>query len=91
MLKNEEKKKRRMATDKEQAEVLKKMLQTQEKTNSLLLGLAGISVLGRAKKAITNRRSESTPGAFNLRDRTLLPSFSDAGRTQAFTEKLKEQ
>ena len=80
-----------MATDKEQAEVLKKMLQTQEKTNSLLLGLAGISVLGRAKKAITNRGSESTPGAFNLRDRTLLPSFSDAGRTQAFTEKLKEQ
>lgn len=80
-----------MATDKEQAEVLKKMLQTQEKTNSLLLGIAGISVLGRAKKAITNRGSESTPGAFNLRDRTLLPSFSDAGRTQAFTEKLKEQ
>jgi len=80
-----------MATDKEQAEVLKKMLQTQEKTNSLLLGLAGISVLGRAKKAITNRRSESTPGAFNLRDRTLLPTFSDASRTQAFTEKLKEQ
>lgn len=80
-----------MATDKEQAEVLKKMLQTQEKTNSLLLGLAGISVLGRAKKAITNRRSESTPGAFNLRDRTLLPTFSDASRTQAFTEKLAQQ
>lgn len=80
-----------MATDKEQAEVLKKMLQTQEKTNSLLLGLAGISVLGRAKKAIADRRSESTPGVFNLRDRTLLPTFSDASRTQAFTEKLKEQ